>query len=320
MSVHQMVALFLSDVIGNSLDTIASGPTVPCNISRDDVVTLTDKYGITQSLPDSIRSILSAPNRESQKPFPESSSVCVPIEGGSYKHVQNVIVGSNSIATEAAADTAHNMGYRPVVWSHAVQSEARLLGEAFAILAHSHRDLERLAKLREESCFIELVQSHPAMLTEFENLEGVLADLDDKDPRNLCLISGGEPTVTVTGGGKGGRNQELALAFSIKYNQLNQQLDNSNAKLTHTKGADCVLFSLGTDGQDGPTDAAGAVGHASLIHTATEQGIDAGDCLRRNDSYSFYLQVEGGQYLLKTGLTGTNVMDIHCILLTYNHI
>jgi glycerate kinase len=308
----QMVALILSDVIGNPLDTIASGPTVPSNISRDDVITLLDKYSVTQLRPESIQSVLSTKDRQTQKPSPESSGEGVLIENGSYKHVQNAIVGSNSIATAAAADMATSMGYRPEVWSHLVQGEARLLGEAFAVFAHSHRNSERLSLLRKEPCFVELAQSNPAMVAEFERLD---ANLDIESPCNLCLISGGEPTVTVTGNGKGGRNQELALAFSLKYNQLSQQSD--QAKLTPTQAAECVLFSLGTDGQDGPTDAAGAVGHASLIPSAAAQGIDAEGCLRRNDSYSFFSQVEGGKYHLKTGLTGTNVMDVHCILLTH---
>lgn len=314
----QTVTFILSDVVGDSLDTIASGPTVPCNTTRDDVIALLDKYGVTQSSPPSIQTVLSDVGN-TQKLSSGSSSVRVPIENGSYKHVQNVIVGSNLLATAAAADKASSVGYRSIAWSHAIQGEARLLGEAYAVLAHNLATCHErvaLSKLRQESCFVELIRKTPIILGEFEQLEVALRDVDFASPCNLCLISGGEPTVTVNGSGKGGRSQELALAFSLKYNQLNQS---SETELTCTRAsnADCVLLCLGTDGQDGPTDAAGAIGHSSLITTAAEQGIDGEDFLRRNDSYSFFSQVEGGKYLLKTGLTGTNVMDIHCILITH---
>lgn len=307
-----MVALILSDVIGDPLDTIASGPTVPSSTTQDDVIALIDKYSMSQSIPPSIQSILSDGGARTHPASKQSSSLFVPIKNGGYEHVHNVIVGSNSIATAAAADKAHGMAYTSMVWSNAVQGEARLLGEAYAILAHNigiYNDRSFLSRLRQESCFIKLVEKNPIMLREFEKLEALL---DSESSCNLCLISGGETTVTVTGAGKGGRNQELALAFSLKYNQLNQAAITDKPKLT----MDCLLLCLGTDGQDGPTDAAGAVGHASLVTTATIHGINGEEFLRHNDAYSFFSQIEGGKYLLKTGLTGTNVMDIHCILLT----
>ena len=306
-----MVALVLSDVIGDPLDIIASGPTVLSSTTKDDVIALMDKYRLSQSIPPSIQSILSAREVRTNPASKWSSSVSVPIR---YEHVHNVIVGNNSIATAAAADKAHSMGYTSIVWSNAVQGEAHLLGEAYAILAHNISIHNRLflSRLRQELCFIKLVKKNPIMLQEFEQLEALLGNIDSESSCNLCLISGGEPTVTVTGAGKGGRNQELALAFSLKYNQLNQAAVTDKGKVA----MDCLLLCLGTDGQDGPTDAAGAMGHASLVTTATVHGINGEEFLRHNDAYSFFSQIEGGNYLLKTGLTGTNVMDIHCILLT----
>ena len=307
----QMVALVLSDVIGDPLDIIASGPTVPSHITHDDVTTLLDKYSLTHSLPLSIRNILSHP----LSPEP-TAGVCVPIENDTYKHVQNVLIGSNKLATTAAADKAGSMGLSSIVWSHAVQGEAKLVGEVYAVLAHhniaaTHTHKQALDELKKEPCFVELTRNNPTLVGEFEQLGVALNKVNWEGPYNLCLISGGEPTVTVTGRGKGGRNQELALAFALKYNQLTQNVPKPQKPAT-----DCIVMSLGTDGQDGPTDAAGAIGHFSLIHTATARGMDAEELLRQNDSYSFFSQVEGGDYLLKTGLTGTNVMDLHCIIFT----
>jgi glycerate kinase len=311
----QMVSLILSDVIGDPLDTIASGPTTPSVTTHHDITTLAEKYNLTESLPLSIRNALSQQQRQSTSDEAVNSRKRVPIENGEYRHVQNVIVGSNRLATEAAADKARAMGYRPGVWSHSVHGEARLLGEAYAILAHCAMEFSyrtAVAELRKTPPFENLIQNNPGMGGEFQALEEALIEHADVTgtPCNLCLISSGEPTVTVTGDGRGGRNQELALAFSLRLSELQQSSSCSVAS------ADCVLVGLGTDGQDGPTDAAGAVGHSSLVLSAGAQGLDAADFLRRNDSYSFFSRVEDGNYLLKTGLTGTNVMDIHCILFT----
>ena len=309
----QMVSLILSDVIGDHMDTIASGPTAPTNITHHDVITLMEKYNLFQSLPQSIQNILSCeqnPPRETETPR-ES----VPIINGSYKHVQNVIVGSNRLATEAAAAKADSMGYKPVVWSHSVQGEARVVGEVFATLAHTVAQASlgsAVSELRNEPCFADFIRDNPAMGGEFDLLESKVAKVAKNmmgKPCDFCLISGGEPTVTVTGDGKGGRNQELALAFSIKHHQLEVESGSSGV-------FDCLLVSLGTDGQDGPTDAAGALGHSSIVPTATAQGLDGVEYLRRNDSNSFFSALNGGKYLLRTGLTGTNVMDINCLLFT----
>jgi glycerate 2-kinase len=311
----QMVGLILSDVIGDPLDTIASGPTTPTSTTHHDIITLTEKYNLSQSLPQSIQDILSRdrnPTRETESPHET-----VPIENSSYKHVHNVIVGSNRLATEAAAAKAESMGYRAVVWSHSVQGEARLLGEVFATLAHCAAQSglrSAVSELRKTPCFVNLIRENPAMARDFDHLKGKLAKIaqDMGRPCDICLISGGEPIVTVTGDGKGGRNQELALAFSVRHHQLKQESRSPGP-------CECVLMSLGTDGQDGPTDAAGALGHSSVLTTATAQGLDGEESLRRNDSHSFFSALDGGRYLLRTGLTGTNVMDIHCLLFTSIH-
>ena len=310
----QMVALILSDVIGDPLDTIASGPTTPSNTTHNDIIALFQKYNLFPSLPKSIRDILA--NHRSSLDIPLER---VPVENGSYKHVQNVIVGSSKVATGAAARRAEALGYTPVVWSHSVEGEARLVGEVYAALAHSIANFglkSAVMELRRTQCFVTLTQSNPAMVGDFDNLDRELCEIGKRlgRPCDMCLISGGEPTVTVVGEGRGGRNQELALAFSLCHHQL-EKTGESNL----TCETECVLLSLGTDGQDGPTDAAGAMGHYSLTHTAIEQGLDGADYLKRNDSNSFFSRLDGGRYLVKTGLTGTNVMDIHCLIFTNVH-
>ena len=308
-----MVSLVLSDVIGDPLDTIASGPTIPTFTTHHDIITLLKKYNLCQSLPVSMQNILSHHQNPPTSDMKLSCKNSIPIENGSYAHVQNVIVGSNRLATEAAAAKAQSVGYKGVVWSHSIQGEARLVGEVYANLAHCISVFglrSAISELRKKPCFVRFIQDNPR---DFDFLEETVFKIaeDVGSPCDLCLISGGEPTVTVRGDGKGGRNQELALAFSLKLHQLKQESSLPGV-------SDCLLVSLGTDGQDGPTDAAGAMGHSSVIDSATAQGLDGADFLRRNDSYSFFSAVNGGQYLLRTGLTGTNVMDIHCLLFTNN--
>lgn len=129
-----------------------------------------------------------------------------------------------------------------------------------------------------------------------------LFQLQDNKP--LCLITGGETVVYVQHNGRGGRNQELALSASITLHELLGPNDFHR----------CIILSAGTDGQDGPTPAAGAYGTASVVQQAKEQCLDPTDFLKQNDSYSFYSKLRHGEYSLVTGMTGTNVMDIQIAL------
>lgn len=176
-----------------------------------------------------------------------------------FKNVANVIVGNSRQALEAAAAEAKRRGYRPVILSSQFQGEAREC-------ARFHADI-----------LWETVRSgYPAR-------------------RPACLLSGGETTVTVRGTGKGGRNQEFALAAAMAL-----------------QGAENIMcLSAGTDGTDGPTDAAGALVDGATIQRATATGLDAADYLARHDSYTFFNALDD---LLKTGPTGTNVMDVNIML------
>jgi hydroxypyruvate reductase len=176
-----------------------------------------------------------------------------------FRNVSNVIVGSSRQALEAAAVEAERRGYRPLILSSRIQGEAR-----------------EAARLHADILWEAITSGHPL-----------------QPP--ACILSGGETTVTVRGAGKGGRNQEFALA----------------AALALPGAANALLLSAGTDGTDGPTDAAGALADGDTVARAAARGLDAAAFLARNDSYAFFDALGD---LVKTGPTGTNVMDVNIML------
>jgi len=175
------------------------------------------------------------------------------------KHVHNVVIGSNRLALEAAAWEAKTRGFHPLILSSAIEGETREV-------ARTHAQILREVAL----------SGHPV-----------------RSP--ACILSGGETTVTVRGKGKGGRNQEFALAAAF-------EIDGHR---------DLLVLSAGTDGTDGPTDAAGATATGETIRRARLRGLDPAKHLAENDSYPFFDALGN---LVKTGPTGTNVMDIHVLL------
>jgi hydroxypyruvate reductase len=177
-----------------------------------------------------------------------------------FQKVQNIIVGSNRIALAAAQQQAAALGYHTLILSSTIEGESR------AIAA-----------------------SHCARIKEI-----LRRDHSVRQP--VCLISGGETTVTLRGDGLGGRNQEFALAAAIEI----AELDN------------VVVLSAGSDGTDGPTEAAGAIVDGTTVQRGRARGINAHEFLARNDSFHF-LRATGD--LLITGPTLTNVMDLHVILI-----
>ncbi len=177
-----------------------------------------------------------------------------------------VVIGNNASALDGARTKATAMGWRVGVSAAPVQGEARIAARALAASA-----LKAQAGL------------NPA--------------------EKLCLLSGGETTVSVSGSGKGGRNQELALAFALE--------------IAGCEGIE--MLSAGTDGVDGPTDAAGAVVDGTTVAAAARFGLDAAAYLENNDSYGFFNELDlrgGNRHHLKTGPTGTNVMDLQILLLS----
>ncbi|KAF7265109.1 hypothetical protein GWI33_021473 [Rhynchophorus ferrugineus] len=279
-----VVSLILSDVVGDPLDIIASGPTTLYSDDPSRAIRILNKYDLYKSLPISIKSVLES--------SPATSHTNQNItDNGQYKHVHNIIIGTNKIATEAAKNYANENNFQCAIISHQVQQDVEELSKFYAKLAKS---------LIEGS-----VDDVKALLgtVPFKLEKTGVDDLVHFDfSKKMMLIFAGEPTVVVKGKGIGGRNQQLALGFSLELNQFHCRKN-------------IWFLSGGTDGIDGPTDAAGAIGFAGLAQQSLEHGIDAEQYLVNNDSYRFFSQYAEGLYLLKTGHTGTNVMDVHLLLI-----
>lgn len=246
------LTLVLSDVIGDPLDAIASGPTVPDPTTYDDARAILRRYGIEDRVPASIRRHL---ERGAQGEVPETPTVGDPC----FDRARNLIVGNNLQSLRAARERAGSLGFHTLLLTTALQGESREVARALAAL---------LLEVRRSG--------HPL-----------------SPP--ACFLLGGETTVTVRGKGKGGRNQELVLAAAIAIAGVE----------------DVVVFSAGTDGTDGPTDAAGAVADGETWARAKQIGLDPQGALQENDSYYFF---RGIGDLIQTGPTLTNVMDVTLLL------
>jgi len=247
-----LITLILSDVIGDSLESIASGPTVPDRTTFSDCLRILNKYGITGKVPPAVLDHL---KRGTQGKVEETPKMNDP----AFIRTQSLIVGNNMQAVLAANKKAKALGYNSLVLSTAIQGETQEIALMHAALA---REV--------------LASGHPVR-------------------RPACLISGGETTVTVRGWGLGGRNQEFALAAAIAIDGL----------------TDVLILSGGTDGTDGPTDAAGAIADGTTAARARALGMESERYLRENDSYNFFQPLGD---LLVTGPTFTNVMDLRLIL------
>jgi len=244
----QVLSLILSDVIGDDLDVIGSGPTAPDSSTFVDAVSVLDKFELTNRIPASVSERIRA-----------GMAGEIPETPKSLERVQNLIVGSNQLALDAAAGAARGLGYRPLILSSFIEGETRDVAKVHAAIAKEVLSSGRPVK------------------------------------RPACVISGGETTVTIKGDGLGGRNQEFALAAAMDIAAISGVL----------------MLSGGTDGSDGPTDAAGALCDGTTIARAEELGLNAADFLARNDSYHFFEPLGD---LIKTGPTGTNVMDVRLAL------
>lgn len=260
-----VITLILSDVLGDPLDIIACGPTVPDMSTKGDCVRVIEKLGAYHDIPSSILKYLNVARDVSK-------------ETSEYPHVQNVVVGNNKIAVIAAASMAEKLGYHVCIHSTNVCGEARDVGRFYANLGASFEE---------------------ANMGELNDIAFELRSVKNKP---CCILGAGETTVSVKGNGQGGRNQELALAAAL---EMSRKFTERNI----------LLLSAGTDGQDGPTPAAGAYAFPQLVTMAASQGLDALEFINNNDSFAFYSEFDKGQYLLKTGLTGTNVMDLQVLLL-----
>lgn len=258
LSPATVVSLVLSDVLGDELSSIASGPTVPDASCWADAMGVIQRYGIESRIPEAAMQLLRDGLTGAVPDTPKPGN---PV----FDKVSNIILGSNRQAALAAIAKAEELGYRTLYLGSRVACEAReaaLFYQGIAASCASHRE--------------------PA-----------------QPP--VCIIGGGETTVTIRGEGKGGRNQEMALAFLCGLIDMEPGL------------ADRLCFlSGGTDGNDGPTDAAGAFADASLLASSRKTGLDPRKFLASNDSYHYFERING---LLKTGPTNTNVCDLQISLI-----
>ncbi|TFK00862.1 kaptin [Platysternon megacephalum] len=296
----QVLSLILSDVIGNPVDIIASGPTVYSSPSAQRCLQIMTKYNLMSTLPRSVETVL-------------SSSVSDPSGPKDYSHIYNVVIGSNSLALEEAKRQAEDLGYWTLILSAGVCGEvsrvAKLYSQLIQFVCLSTAGLGE-GPLRDQVRGDLLKLAAELEIPGFNLVDSLKALQGLESERSVCLLAGGETTVQLQGNGKGGRNQELALQVALELHR---------AKATgagYFLGKCEVLFlSGGTDGQDGPTEAAGAFSSQELVDKAAQEGLDVETFLSNNDSYTFFSKFRNGHHLLLTGLTGTNVMDIQAILI-----
>lgn len=232
----QVFSVVLSDILGDPMDMIASGPAYPDSATKEQAKAIVEKYGLKLST-----DALALLDVETPKEL---------------SNVQSQITGSVRQLCAAASQTAKELGYEPIVLSANLYCEAREAGSFLAAIAQTHAG----------------------------------------DGKSLAYIAGGETVVHLTGKGLGGRNQEIALSAA--------------------KGIDgmegCAVFSLGSDGTDGPTDAAGGICTGESAAKLRAQGISIDEVLKNNDAYHALKKIDG---LIFTGPTGTNVNDLSCLLI-----
>lgn len=245
--------LILSDVVGDPLDVISSGPTVPDTTTFGDAIRIVKKYDLWEKIPRSIRTVLLEGNKGDIPETPKTSDKA-------FRKVYNVIIGNSRSVCHAICKPLKLAGLNTLLLTSTLEGEARHVGVMLASIA---REVSTSGN----------PTSKPA---------GVVA----------C----GETTVSVTGKGLGGRNQEITLAAAAEIEGLDG----------------VIVASLSTDGVDGPTDAAGAIADGRTRLRAAEIGLNPEDFLSDNDSYHFFSMVDD---LIFTGSTGTNITDISIMVI-----
>jgi hydroxypyruvate reductase len=250
-----VLTLILSDVLGNPLDTIASGPTFPDPSTYAEAIQILKKYWLWHRLPGPVQRHLIRGQRGTED---ETLKPGNPI----FKNAQHLIIGDNRVTLKAAARAARAAGFKTQILTSTLKGEAREVACVFGSIA---RELQQGIK---------------------------------RSRGKACLLASGETTVTVTGNGQGGRCQEFALAAAFEI-----------AGLSHTR-----VVAFGTDGTDGPTDAAGAYVDEKTLRKAIRQGLDPVRALHDHNSFPFFKAL--GQHIM-TGPTGTNLNDLY--LLFINH-
>jgi len=246
-----VVTLILSDVLGDDVSAIASGPTAPDPTTYDGAVACLKRYKIWSQVPRTVRDHLERGRRGQIPETPKARSAV-------FRRVHNEIIGNSRLALGSLMRIARKAGLRTVLLSMTMTGEARIVGAQFGALARKI--------------------------------------IDEKRPvaKPCCLMAGGETTVTVMGGGKGGRAQEFAVAAAKVIAGL----------------PNVWVVAVGTDGTDGPTDVAGALVGGRTVAQADRLGIDLDSALSRNDTYPALKRL--GSHII-TGPTGTNVNDLYLL-------
>jgi hydroxypyruvate reductase len=244
-----LLNLMVSDVVGDRMDIIASGPFVPDDTTFAQALGVLEKYELTQKVPPAALAHITAGTKERADRNPAI-----------FKKITHLIIASNIICLEAAKKAATHLGYHSLILSSAIEGDTRAAADWHAKIA-----MEVLSS------------SNPV-------------------PAPACIISGGETTVTVKGSGKGGRNMEFAMQAAPFIDGLET----------------VIIAGIGTDGTDGPTDAAGALAHTATVKNAAGLGLDINTYMSNNDAYPFFKALGD---LIVTGPTHTNVMDIRIILI-----
>ncbi len=247
-----VLCLMISDVVGDRMDTIASGPTVPDLTTFQQAAEAMKRRGVWDSAPPSVRDYIT---KGLKGEAPETPKPGDPV----FEKVKNVVIASNIESLRAMKRKAESLGYNALILTSFLEGEAREVGKVAVAIA---KEVRRTG---------------------------------NPIPPPAVVLAGGETTVTVRGKGRGGRNQELALSAAISL-----------------EGLDGVaIAAIGSDGRDGPTDAAGAVVDGFTVIKAKKAGLDPLKFLDDNNSYEFFKAVGGH---VKTGYTGTNVNDFLAIV------
>ena len=247
----RLISLILSDVPGDSVESIASGPTCPDPSTFNDAMEVIERHGIKDKIPGSVLASLLNGVRGEVPESPKKDDLV-------FKRVSNYLIGTNRTALNAAADESSRMGLNTIIFN-----------EVLACTVEKASDL---------------------IINEAIGIKG-----DNSVRKPVALLFGGETIIKVTGKGLGGRNQHLALSCALMLKEVDG----------------ITVLAAGTDGNDGPTDAAGAVVDRSTIKKALELNLNPGKYLAGFDSYNFF-RLAGGHII--TGPTMTNVMDIAVVI------
>jgi glycerate 2-kinase len=246
-----VLALIISDVVGDRLDSVASGPTVPDPTTFSDAFQILRKYDLLNRIPRRVKEEITRGLHDKSRETPKSGSRI-------FDRVHNILVGTNRGSCLAAASHLRKLGYRTLVLSTQVQGEAKEVGKIYAGILHDMRSGTTM-------------------------------------PPPCAIVAGGETTVTIKDGGKGGRNQELVLSAALNISGLKN----------------VVIASMGTDGVDGPTDAAGSIADGQTLERAKRLNLELKRFLATHNSYLFFKKLGD---LIVTGPSGTNVNDVMVLI------